>query len=445
MDSMRDVKRELADRIKKGEQVALYCYGILADYLLAYLDKFYRVHPTVIIDNDVRKRGMADFEVSVMSYAEAKERYGNLKYFICSDDFKYTIIGDLLEKGERPEDIINYVPVEKRKSCLYFYNRLLLLQGKKDEWETHFISHCNADSFKSTGLTTSVERGTNGYGNAAAIIDAVFDDFEHGRISACSQCVMNREQYMVRRNYKKHYKSLAFYQQSCEDCVSHCVYCCVGGNTKSAGSAELNSLESFSGFVGTILSAKQMDDDFTCAIDVSERDQDKKVGNAIRCLEEQKLCPMVYKVNSCHLNYSVPLERLMRQGMVYSVWSLDAGTAETYRKVKQINAFERVLENVRRYIKEDVFGGRFIVPKYLIVKGTNDNEEEFGAYLEIVRSLGLKTVSLAFDYRLKADDKDLAFIRTCYRKIIENGLNLTYVNDSEPVTRAINRGNILRQ
>ncbi len=441
----RDIKRELADRIRQGEKVALYCYGILADYLLAYLNRFYSVHPTVIVDNDIRKKGVADFDVPVMPYAEAKERYGNLRYFICSDDFKYTIIGDLLEKGEKPENIINYVPVEKRRSCLYFYNRLLLVQGKKDKGDTHYISHCNADSFKSTGLTTAIAREKNGYRNVGQVLDGIFKDFEDGKIDVCKHCVMNQEQYIVKSDHPKHYKSLAFYQQTCEDCISHCVYCCVGGSEKGNGNASFNTLESFSDFAKMVLSLNRMDNDFTCAIDVSERNQGQKVENAVHCIEKAELMPLVYKINSCHLNYSDVLEDIMGRGLAYSVWSLDAGTAETYRKVKQVDAFERAVENVKRYIAADVFDGKFIVPKYLIVKGMNDNEDEFDAFLKLVKSLGLKTVSLSFDYRLKAEEEDMAFIRLFYEKIVRDGLRLTYVNDSEPVTRAINRNNIMRQ
>ena len=48
---MRDLKQVLADKIRRGEHVALYCYGILASHMLCSLEKFYGVLPTVIIDN----------------------------------------------------------------------------------------------------------------------------------------------------------------------------------------------------------------------------------------------------------------------------------------------------------------------------------------------------------------------------------------------------------
>jgi len=440
---VRDIKRELADRITSGEQVALYCYGILASHLLNYLERFYGVLPAVIIDNDERKRGTAEFGVPVMPFSEAKEQYKDLQYFICSDDFKYTIIGNLLENGVKPESIVNYVPVEKRRTCLYFYNRLLLVQGHEDG--THFISHCNKDSFKPQTAGTTVSSKDGSFAETGAILDGAFASFESGAMEACRHCVMNKEQYIVSRDWKKHYKSVAFYQSTCADCLSHCVYCCVGGNRKGLPPVRMSSLESFAGFAASVFALDRIDDDFTCAIDMSERDYDAKIRIAVKSVEGAGLTPLAYKLNSCLLIYSEALAELLRRGMAYVVWSLDAGTRETYRKIKQIDTFEKVLQNVRRYIAEDAFHGRFIVAKYLIVKGVNDNEEEFDAYLRVVTELGLRFVSLSFDFNVEADDGDLAFIRDCYKKIMAAGLRLTYKNNSAAVTRALDMGNILDQ
>ena len=75
----------------------------------------------------------------------------------------------------------------------------------------------------------------------------------------------------------------------------------------------------------------------------------------------------------------------------------------------------------------------------------NDNEEEFDAYLQLVTELGLSFVSLSFDFYVKAEVTDLAFIQNCYQKILDRGLQLTYKNNSEAVTRALEMSNILSQ
>ncbi len=400
--------------------------------------------PTVVIDNDERKKGKAEFGVPVMPFAQAREQYPELQYFICSDDYKYSIIGDMLEKGIQPESIINYVPVEKRRACLYFYNRFLLTLGV-DGKGTQIVGHCNKDSFKKETMSTRIPCVNGNYDGMREILDRVYADFENGEIDVCRNCVMNQEQYIVSKRYKKHYKQVACYQGTCGDCLSSCIYCCVGGNTKDKSGIRLNSLESYSSFLEQAFSLGRIDDDFSCAIDMSERDSDKKIGIVVDQMERAGLKPMTYKINSCLLAYSSRLAELLKKGSAYVVWSLDAGTKETYRKVKQIDAFDHVLENVRRLIKEDAFGGRFIVAKYLIVRDINDNGQEFDAFLRVVGELGLKFVSLGFDFNAAANEKDLQFIRECYGKLVRKGLQLTYKNDSEPVTRALHMNNLKQQ
>ena len=256
---------------------------------------------------------------------------------------------------------------------------------------------------------------------------------------------MNKEQYIVSRDCQRHYKSVAFYQETCSDCLSHCVYCCVGGNSKGETRVRMNSLESYRNFIDSIFALDRIDDDFTCAIDMSEHDPDQKIALTVEAVEKSGLHPLAYKVNSCLLTYDEHLAELMRQGLAYVIWSLDAGTRETYRKIKQIDAFENVMKNVQRYTEQDAFGGKLIAAKYLIVKGLNDNGEEFDAFLNVVTNLGLKFISLSFDFSVETDQSDLKFIRMCSQKAEERGLQLTYKNNSLPVTQALQVNNILTQ
>ena len=48
-------------------------------------------------------------------------------------------------------------------------------------------------------------QNANAAGSKIALYNA-FSDFENDRIETCNSCVMNREQYIVSREYKKHYK-----------------------------------------------------------------------------------------------------------------------------------------------------------------------------------------------------------------------------------------------
>lgn len=52
---------------------------------------------------------------------------------------------------------------------------------------------------------------------------------------------------------------------------------------------------------------------------------------------------------------------------------------------------------------------------------------------------------MSFDYNVEADEQDAAFIRDCYRKLVREGLQITYKNDSAAVTKALSMNSILEQ
>lgn len=447
---MRDFHAVLADKIKNGEHIALYCFGIFASHILCTLEKFYGVLPAVIVDNDVQKKGTAEFGVPVMPFDEARERFPDLQYFICSDDFKYTIIGDMLEKGVQPDTIVNYVPVKKAWSCLPLCNRLLIrLYPAKSG--VHGIKVCCEGAFENAGqeaqTVIQIPAGDGSYCDLEERLNSSLSAFERGAVELCKGCASRQEQYIADSAYKKRRKQVAFYQD-CTDCLAHCVYCCAGASNKDIQAEtkfQIDQLSYYAGFVDRVLSLGWIDDDFTCAIDLSERDSDKKYGFVMDRLKAAGLTPMIYKIGSCLLTYSKNLEELLRQGKAYIIWSLDAGTRETYLKIKQIDAFEHVIENVKRYIAHDAFSGRFIVAKYLIVKGVNDTQEEFDAFIRLVKELGLTFVSLSFDFYTEATEKDKSFIRDCYGKLSAQGFQLTNKNNAKAVTEALSLNSMCRQ
>ena len=143
---------------------------------------------------------------------------------------------------------------------------------------------------------------------------------------------------------------------------------------------------------------------------------------------------------SCCYAYRPGLEPLLAKGAAKAFWSLDAGTEETWEKIKRKKGgFGRVLENVERYRRSDAFGGASIVPKYSIVKGINDNERDFDGFVELCGRFGVRYCGLQWDY---ADDgntaeEDLELVRTLCRKIRAAGLKTTYTSGSTMLSKAL--------
>lgn len=92
--------------------------------------------------------------------------------------------------------------------------------------------------------------------------------------------------------------------------------------------------------------------------------------------------------------YREKFAEFLKTGRVIKVQtSLDAGTRETYKKVKQVDAFERVVENMKKYPYKDV---NFIL-KYIFLEDINDNEADIDGFFEVAKSVGCKRITISSD------------------------------------------------
>ena len=82
--------------------------------------------------------------------------------------------------------------------------------------------------------------------------------------------------------------------------------------------------------------------------------------------------------------YKEKLEALMASGRILSLTtSIDAGTRETFKKIKQRDMFYRVIENLKKYPVNKTI----LHVKYIFLEGVNDNETDIDSYYEIVKDL----------------------------------------------------------
>lgn len=77
--------------------------------------------------------------------------------------------------------------------------------------------------------------------------------------------------------------------------------------------------------------------------------------------------------------------------------ALDSGCRETYLKIKQVDKFDKSIDNLKRYIA--AAGNDSIIIKYIIVKDYNDNIEEFKKFMNKMIELNIKIIVVDIDYR----------------------------------------------
>lgn len=106
------------------------------------------------------------------------------------------------------------------------------------------------------------------------------------------------------------------------------------------------------------------------------------------------------RVHTSGIKYSKALESALSKGKAVIVISIDSGTRELYKKIKYVDKFDIVCENLRKYIKALTNENKDAVRlKYLITPGYNDSIEDVDSWLKLVKKLGIKYI--AFDVELR--------------------------------------------
>jgi len=83
--------------------------------------------------------------------------------------------------------------------------------------------------------------------------------------------------------------------------------------------------------------------------------------------------------------YREKLAHLMDSGRITTITtSLDAGTRETFKKIKKNDRFDIVVDNLRRYPTDKTN----LYVKYISLDGINDNETDVDGFYDIVKEIG---------------------------------------------------------
>lgn len=77
--------------------------------------------------------------------------------------------------------------------------------------------------------------------------------------------------------------------------------------------------------------------------------------------------------------------------------SLDCGTRETYKKIKQIDAFDKCISNIKKYIQH-AYSEYQVILKYIILTNINDNTEEIDKFFDIAKDVGCRSVVFSIEF-----------------------------------------------
>ncbi len=102
--------------------------------------------------------------------------------------------------------------------------------------------------------------------------------------------------------------------------------------------------------------------------------------------------------------------------------SFDAGTPETYAKIKGVDCFEKMLENIRHYLQAPYF---VLNPKYLFQPGINDNERDVENFAQICEELQVDLVTPVFSFlgdEYEGSDRAKRMFKLLVDQLAERGI-----------------------
>ena len=96
--------------------------------------------------------------------------------------------------------------------------------------------------------------------------------------------------------------------------------------------------------------------------------------------------------------YSKAIETGIKKGVVSICISPDSARRSTHKKVKGVDTYNTVWDNIKKYSKANALRqGDAVCLKYIIVEGVNDNKEEIELWLKRVKAFKIPSVRFNAD------------------------------------------------
>ena len=206
----------------------------------------------------------------------------------------------------------------------------------------------------------------------------ITDDLLSGRQTVCTGCPNLKDGfYRTNSNYELVALDGVFKHSKCN---LMCIYC---GYTKKSDFDKNNTSISVLEALRQIL--VMCPDVKIIRFVPGEPTINPEFEEAIRLCEQNNLSVEV--LTNCVV-YSEKLAEMMKKGKGQINVSLDSGTRVTYKKIKQVDCFDNVINNLYKYAEA---GGK-IELKYILLQDTNDNYNEIGAFIDIAASINAKII-----------------------------------------------------
>lgn len=141
-----------------------------------------------------------------------------------------------------------------------------------------------------------------------------------------------------------------------------------------------------------------------------------------------KLTPKSNKLFTNAINYSSLIEYFLKKGQLTITISTDAGTKETFKKIRGADVFDKVFCNIKKY--HNVANNGVII-KYILTKD-NNSFEEINNFLKQINKYELNKCNFQLSSDFKEQDlshEQAINLIHLFKELIKNGANTCHFDD----------------
>jgi pyruvate-formate lyase-activating enzyme len=350
-------------------QTILYGAG---GYAEKHLDSWLRegITPACFADKDEGKNGTFLCGYEVLPLPEALARFPDYDIKIAVDPRSYGKIAEYLCDCGVSQERISFA--EKQYEYRYGCNQLGHAFWVSDE---SFRLCCHYNRKYKDYFAVPYNSAIDGLEKANKRCSEIMDLHRRGVPGQCEGCT-----FLQKSLYKTQtVRDIHITQCKGDVCNLRCVYCIAWPTMNINRQRDLKALltELCTAYQGIPFNCTFVNGEFFAR------------GDADEILEylEDKECTISFTSNG-----TVFSERLLK--MIRSdkakvkqiVCSLDAGTRQTYKKIRGQDYFDNVLTNLKQYSE----AGLYITLKYIFLPGANDNQADFEGFANAAEHIGAK-------------------------------------------------------
>jgi pyruvate-formate lyase-activating enzyme len=368
------------------------------------LQKEYNI--VCFIDNNKTKYDMKLLGLNIKSFEDAIKEYPDLEIYVCTTLlYKFSIMDSIIKKGFPKEKIINYRSYEIRKGCYSIESHI----GVNDK----HILFC----------TSSFKRLKSPQLNYAENAELTFRNFVNFKDEIYNATLQNVECHLCPQNAENFYPVDYKIEDVCVGFKNHCnfkcTYCCESLVDKSYLNSETkgSKIDLVLEFLDMLERENMVDP--MCFMNIAPTEisiypYKEKLINYFK----KYVC---FFISNCSIYDEGIADILKSSGLLAT--SLDCGTRETFKKVKQVDAFERVLENITKYSESGN-----VALKYIFLNDVNDNKNDVDGFVNICKTVRPAYVEITrdmFNFKTKLSDDQLNLIAYMTNTLKANDIFVT--------------------